>query len=89
MIKISPINIPTQGIATYLILKCMTLDMTADNAEFYYELTTDTLPIYNNSYKVLLSGNLEMDTTDYNQWGADNNYCIQWAADKLNLTIIQ
>lgn len=88
MTKIVPINIPTQGLATYLILKCMTLDMTANNAEFYYELVTDVLPIYNNSYKVLVSGNLQMNETDFSQWGADNNYCIQWAANKLGVTIL-
>jgi hypothetical protein len=89
MTKIAPIDIPTQGVATYLILSCMTLDMTANNAQFYYELVTDVLPIYNNSYKVLVTGNLQMNENDFNQWGADNNYCIQWAANQLNLTIIE
>lgn len=88
MTPIQPITIPTQGTAKALIVKCLTLDMTANSAEFYYELITDVLPEYNNSYKTLLSGNLNMPETDFNQWGSDNFFCIQWAANKLGLTLI-
>lgn len=88
MIQIQPVNIPTMGVAKNMILKCLTLDMTATTAQFYYELTTDILPEYNNSYKVLLSGNIDMNEADYTSWGADNNYCIEWAANKLGLTLI-
>lgn len=88
MIPIQPITIPTQGIATNLILKCLTLDMTANSAEFYYELVTDVLPEYNNSYNVLVYGNLSMNESDFAGWGSDNSYCINWAANKLGLTII-
>ena len=86
MIKIKPLNIPTAGIATNLILKCLTLDMSATTASFYYELTTDFDE--NMNHKVLLNGNLNMTEEEYSQWGADNNYCVQWAANKLGLTII-
>ena len=88
MIQIQPLTIPTQGTAKYLILKCLTLDMTATNAEFYFELASEILPEYNNSYKVLSSGDISMNETDFQNWGADNTYCIQWAANKLGLTII-
>jgi len=88
MINIQPLTIPTQGTAKGLVLKCLTLDMTATTAEFYFELVTDVLPEYNNSYKVLTSGNITMSETEYQAWGADNNYCIQWAAQKLGLTLI-
>jgi hypothetical protein len=37
--------------------------------------------------KMLLNGTLDMDATDYANWGADNNYCIEWAANKLGLTL--
>lgn len=86
MIEIQPIQLPN-GTATHLVLKCLTLDMTATTAEFYYALCTNVLAEYNNSCDILLDGNLEMTESEYTQWGADNNYCIQWAANKLNLTI--
>lgn len=86
MIQIQPLTIPTQGTAVALILKCQTLDMTATTADFYYELiTTGT---YNTPHKVLLSGEISMTEAEYSQWGVDNTYCIQWAAQKLGLTLI-
>lgn len=84
MIQIEEIHLPN-GIATYLILKCLTLDMTATTAQFYYGLCSDETT--NNAANILLDGNLEMSESEYLQWGADNNYCIQWAANKLNLKI--
>ena len=88
MIEIQPLNIPTQGIAVAFILKCLTLDMTATTADFYFELVSEVKPEYNNSYKVLSSGNISMTESEYSNWGADNNYCIQWAANKLGLTLL-
>jgi hypothetical protein len=85
MILIQPINIPTQGTAVAMILKCQPLDMTATTAEFYYELITEGS--YNNPHKVLVSGNISMTESEYQSWGADNNYCIQWAANKLNIIL--
>lgn len=86
MIQIQPLTIPTQGIAVAMILKCQTLDMTATTADFYFELITDGS--YNNPHKVLVSGNISMTEAEYESWGADNNYCIQWAANKLGLTLL-
>ena len=86
MIEIQPITIPTQGIAVAMILKCEVLDMTATTAKFYYELISEGS--YNSPHKVLLSGNIEMTEAEYELWGADNNYCIQWAANKLNITLV-
>jgi len=37
---------------------------------------------------VITSGNIEMDELEYAAWGADNMYCIEWAANKLGLTLI-
>lgn len=79
MIPIQPLTIPTQGTANWLVLKCLTLDMTATFAQFYYEIIGND--------KVMLSGNIEMTEAEYQNWGADNNYCIQWAANKLNITL--
>jgi hypothetical protein len=86
MIQIEEVQLPN-GVATNLVLKCLTLDMTATTAQFYYALCTDILAEYNNASNILLEGNLDMIETEYAQWGDDNSYCIQWAANKLNLTI--
>lgn len=86
MIPIEPINIPTQGTAVGLNLKCFDLDMTATTATFYYELVSAS--DYNTPQKVLTSGNISMTEAEYQSWGADNNYCIQWAANKLNITLL-
>lgn len=86
MIKIKPITIPTAGIATNLILKCLVLDMTATTASFYYELTTDLDS--NMNYKTLISGNINMNESEYAQWGSDNSYCINWACNFLNIELL-
>ena len=38
--------------------------------------------------RMLMEGNLTMNEQEFSQWGADNNYCIQWAASKLGLVIV-
>jgi hypothetical protein len=86
MIQIEEVQLPN-GIATNLVLKCLTLDMTATTAQFYYALCTDISAQYNNASNTLLEGNLDMNETEFAQWGADNSYCIQWAVNKLNLKI--
>lgn len=86
MINIQPITIPTQGIAVAMVLKCQVLDMTATTADFYFELVSEGS--YNSPHKVLTSGSISMTEAEYNSWGADNNYCIEWAANKLGLTLI-
>jgi hypothetical protein len=86
MIQIQPLSIPTQGTAVAMILKCQVLDMTATTADFYFELIS--AGTYNSPHKVLASGSISMTEAEYDQWGADNTYCIQWAAQKLGLTLI-
>jgi hypothetical protein len=86
MIPIQPLTIPTQGTAIGLILKCFDLDMTATTATFYYELVGAS--DYNTPQRVFTSGNISMTEAEYTNWGADNNYCIQWAANKLGLTLL-
>lgn len=86
MINIQPVIIPTQGTAVAMILKCQVLDMTATTADFYFELISEGS--YNIPYKVLTSGSISMTEAEYNAWGADNSYCIEWAANKLGLTLI-
>ena len=61
--------------------------MTATTAIFYYALV-DTISPSNNSFITLLDGNIEMTESEFANWGADNQYCINWAASKLGVIII-
>ena len=48
---------------------------------FLYQLLTE-------DKSVLSQGNIVIDGEDYNAWSDDDNYLFDWAAEKLNLTII-
>lgn len=87
MINIQPVTIFSKGTADKLILKVLDFEMTANTATFYYALV-DTVSPSNNSFITLLDGNIEMTESEFANWGADNQYCINWAASKLGLTII-
>lgn len=88
MAKIQPILIPTLGTATELILKVLPFEMDAITAQFYYALACNENMNEVVTYKILLDGNIDMTEAEFDAWGSDNNYCLQWAANKLGLTII-
>lgn len=81
MTNIQPLIIPIVGTATKLVVRVLPFDMTATNCDFYYGLLDA-------DDKTLIEGNLNMNDTDFAAWGADNQYCIQWAANKLGITLI-
>jgi hypothetical protein len=81
MSKIQSLNIPTKGVAKNLSVYVLKFNMDDKSATFYYVLSDED----NNT---LLEGNLDMNEQDFNAWGADNFYCIQWAATTLNLTLL-
>lgn len=88
MAKIEPVVFPIKGTATELEVRVNSFSMEANTADFHYRLTTSgdlqkLLP-----KKLIDEGNLSMTESEFAQWGADNNYCIQWAANKLGLTLI-
>ena len=87
MINILPVTIFSKGTADKLVLKVLDFDMTATTAIFYYALV-DTISPSNNSFITLLDGNIEMTESEFANWGADNQYCINWAASKLGVIII-
>lgn len=37
---------------------------------------------------ILQSGSLSLDGIEYEDWGSDDEYVWNWAASKLNLTIV-
>jgi len=93
MAKINQVVYPSLGTATELFLKVSAFDMEDDKVSFSYFITSDDpvpalkgMSTYKGK-KMLLNGTLDMDATDYANWGADNNYCIEWAANKLGLTL--
>jgi hypothetical protein len=88
MAKIQPIVFPIKGTATELQLKVLGFSMEAKNADFHYRLTDSGDLATLRAKKVIDEGNLSMNESDFAQWGADNNFCIQWACDKLGLTLI-
>lgn len=90
MAKIQDFTIPIAGTANNLLLKSLPFDMEANECEFYYELQNLTPKDFENSYdiKIIFSGNIKMNNLEYSAWGADNSYCLQWAATKLGLTLI-
>ena len=87
MINIQPVTIPTKGTADKLVLKVLNFEMDATSAIFYYALV-DTITPSNNSFIVLIEGNIEMTPQEFNGWGSDNAYCVNWAANKLGITLL-
>jgi hypothetical protein len=81
MAKIQPVVFPIIGTATDLIVRVLPFDMDAITATFYYSLNTE-------EGKMCTEGNLSMTPEEFAGWGSDNNYCNQWAASQLGLTLI-
>lgn len=88
MAKIQPVVFPIKGTATELELRVNGFSMDAKTAEFHYKLTDSGDLATLKAKKVIAEGNIEMTKEEFDNWGADNNYCIEWAANKLNLTLI-
>lgn len=88
MAKIQPVAFPIIGTATELEVIVNSFLMDAKTADFYYRLT-DSGDLANLKPKKLITeGTLSMNESEFAQWGADNNYCIEWVANKLGLTLI-
>jgi len=89
MAKIQPVVFPIKGTATQLDLKVLGFSMDAKTADFHYRLTSDGDFNLLKAGKVIDEGNLTMTKDEFALWGADNNYCIEWAANKLGLVLIK
>lgn len=85
MAKIQPITFPILGTANEFYLKVLPFRMEDKQCAFYYEILKVE---EDGKEQVFTSGNLEMTEAEFAGWGADNNYCLNWAAQKLGLTII-
>ena len=86
MAKIQPVVFPIKGTATELEVRVNGFSMDAKTADFHYKLTDSE--DFLKGRKTIAEGNLSMNEQEFESWGADNNYCIEWAANKLGLTLI-
>ena len=89
MAKIQPVVFPIKGTATELEVRVNGFSMTDKTAEFHYRLTDSGDLQMLKAKKLIAEGNLSMNEQEFENWGADNNYCIEWAANKLGLTLIE
>jgi hypothetical protein len=91
MKKVQPFNIWVNGqmkSVKYMFLRCGT-DNLKDSAIFYFSLHEATTDKDGKeiSGNVLTDGNITMSGTDYEGWET-NEYAWNWAAQKLNITLI-
>lgn len=89
MAKIEPIVFPIKGTATELEVRVNGFPMEAKTAIFHYRLINNTNPELMGVNKLIDEGNLTMSQEEFAAWGADNQYCIDWAANKLGVTLIK
>ena len=66
-------------------------DNFTSSAVLYYELQKEIVDGESVSYENLITANLDISGQDYQDWSAEpdaNTWIYNWAANKLNLTII-
>lgn len=95
MIKIKDIIVPTKGTGKYLNVRVLPFDLTpTDGITLYWaiqaeaELTNTEDLRQSVAGAVLLEGNLHFPQDKYEEWGTDDTFVTNWAAEQLGLTII-
>jgi hypothetical protein len=53
-----------------------------------FKFTTFLYQILDANKSMLAQGNITIEGEEYNAWSDDDNYLFDWAAEKLNLTIL-
>jgi hypothetical protein len=93
MIKIEDVVVPTKGTAKYFNLLVLNFPPNPTNVSFYWSIHEEVLipaegetPEKSSSGKVVLEGNLNMDSETYANWGTDDEYVIDWALNELGFT---
>jgi hypothetical protein len=94
MIKIEEIIVPTKGIGKYFQLKNLGNIINPSAPQpitFYWEALTEETIQDGETSKTgpgvsILGGNITMSVEIYNQWGLDDNYCLDWALNELGFT---
>ena len=91
MIKIQDVVVPTKGTGKYLNVRVLTFDLTPTSGiSLYWSINTEQT---NEEGEVspgamVLEGNLHMPQETYDQWGTDDSFVTDWAANELGVTII-
>jgi hypothetical protein len=67
------------GTATKIRLTCTGYYIGMNSCYIKFELLSST-------DQLVALGNMQMSSTDYANWGTDDNYVINWACTKLGLT---
>jgi hypothetical protein len=95
MIKIQDVIVPTKGTGKYLNVRVLPFDLTPTSGiQLYWAIqaemtSTDPEGVETTAPgQVLLEGNLHMPQEQYELWGTDDTFVIEWAATQLNLTLI-
>ena len=95
MIKIQDVIIPTKGTGKYLNVRVLPFDLEPTNGiQLYWAVLAETTTPDSEGVDqvgpgaMLLEGNLSFPQDQYELWGTDDTFVIDWAATELNLTII-
>ena len=95
MNKIEDIVVPTTGTGKYLEVRALTFNLTPTSGiTLYWAIYTETSSLDENGLEVqtpgsiVLEGNLHMPQEQYELWGTDDTFVIEWAAEQLNLVLI-
>ncbi len=84
--KIKRIDIKTKGEANYIAIASLQFPLHATSVDFYYKLVdTIDLESVNVEENIVSDGYLKMESTDLKNWGADDDYVIDWVLSKLGL----
>jgi len=86
MIKIEDVVVPTKGTGKYLEVRAITFDLTpTDGIQLYWAIYAEEV-IFRG--RALLEGNLHLPQEQYELWGTDDTFVIDWTLEQLNLTKI-
>ena len=95
MNKIEDIVVPTKGTGKYLEVRALTFNLTPTSGiQLYWSINTETTVTNPEGEEVkapgaiVLEGNLYMPQEQYDLWGTDDTFVIEWTATQLNLTLI-
>jgi hypothetical protein len=93
MIKIQDVVVPTKGTAKYFNLLALNFPPNPTSVSFYWSIHEEVVipaegetPEKSSPGKVVLEGNLNMDSETYANWGTDDEYVIDWALNELEFT---
>jgi hypothetical protein len=78
--QIQPITIPTKPNGEFISLHIISYEIGGDKAQIGWDITSA-------ENECVLSGDFLIDGEDFAQWGADDNYIINYTINKLNLQL--